>query len=170
MMSMQIEHEAQALKAMTVTQLQKRYGAVFGEQTRSNHKAYLWKRIVWRMQVLAEGDISESARQRARELACDGDLRLTAPKDFQPMPPAPTEPALTVVGTLETKTDHRLPIAGAQVVRRYQGRDIIVTVLDDGFLYGGQRFRSLSAIAKTVTGTNWNGFDFFGLKKQGGKR
>lgn len=84
-----IAREVRALKRMTVGQLRDRYAEVFGEETRSHHKDYLWKRIAWRMQVLAEGDISEAARQRARELACDADLRTTAPKEFWNEPPAP---------------------------------------------------------------------------------
>lgn len=164
-----IAREMRELKKMTVGQLRERYIEVFGEETRSHHKEYLWKRIIWRMQVLAEGDISEAARERAREMVCDADLRTTAPKEFWNEPPAPAEPVHTVTGPLDIKSDQRLPIAGAELVRQYKGRDIVVTVLEDGFFYDGQRYRSLSAIAKAVTGTNWNGFDFFGLKRTGGK-
>jgi hypothetical protein len=165
-----VVREVRVLKKMTVTQLRERYIEVFGEETRSRHKDYLWKRIAWRLQVLTEGDISEVARQRALDLACDADLRTTAPKEFWEEPPAPAEPVRTVTGPLDIKTDQRLPISGTELIRRYKGRDIIVTVLEDGFFYEGQRYRSLSAIAKEVTGTNWNGFDFFGMKRTGGKR
>ena len=165
-----IAHELRALRKMTVPQLQERYLEVFGEETGSHHKEYLWKRIIWRMQAQAEGDISEAARQRAREMVCDADLRTNAPKEFWNEPPAPPEPVRTVTGPLDIKSDQRLPIAGTELVRQYKGRDIVVTVLEDGFFYDGQRYRSLSAIAKVVTGTNWNGFDFFRLKRMGGKR
>lgn len=168
-MATDIAREVRALRKMTVGQLRDRYAEVFGEETRSHHKDYLWKRIAWRMQVLAEGDISEAARERARELACDADLRTTAPKEFWNEPPAPAEPVRTVTGPLPIKTDQRLPISGTELVRQYKGRDIVVTVLEDGFFYEGERYRSLSAIAKVVTGTNWNGFDFFGLNKGGRK-
>ncbi len=169
-MTESVARKVRVLKKMTVTQLRERYIEVFGEETRSRHKDYLWKRIAWRLQVLTEGDISEVARQRALDLACDADLRTTAPKEFWEEPPAPTEPVRTVTGPLNIKTDQRLPISGTELIRRYKGRDIIVTVLEDGFFYEGQRYRSLSAIAKEVTGTNWNGFDFFGMKRTGGKR
>lgn len=169
-MAIDIAREVRALRGMTVGQLRERYIEVFGEETRTFNKAYLWKRIVWRLQVLSGRDISEAARRRARELVCDADLRTTAPKGFIEAPPMPEVPLRTVTGTLDIKTDQRLPIAGAELVREYKGRAIIVTVLEDGFFYEGQRYRSLSAIAKEVTGTHWNGFDFFGLNGKGGMR
>jgi len=52
---------------------------------------------------------------------------------------------------------------GTQLIRQYKGRTVEVTVLEDGFEYEGRRYRSLSAVAKTVTGSHWNGFNFFGL-------
>ena len=64
-MTADIAREVRALRKMTVGQLRDRYAEVFGEETRSHHKDYLWKRIAWRMQVLAEGDISEVARRSA---------------------------------------------------------------------------------------------------------
>lgn len=170
MTTLDIDREIKALTKMTVAELQERYAEVFGEDSRCRHKDYLRKRIAWRMQVLVEGDISEAARQRARELARDADLRMAAPKGFWEEPPAPAEPVRTVTGTLDVKSDQRLPISGAELVRPYKGRQIVVTVLDEGFFYDGQRYKSLSAIAKAVTGTNWNGFDFFGLNRTGGRR
>ncbi len=53
-------------------------------------------------------------------------------------------------------------------MRAFQGRDLVVQVLDDGFAFEGRRYRSLSAIARQVTGSQWNGFAFFGLTR--GKR
>lgn len=63
----------------------------------------------------------------------------------------------------DTLADSRLPAAGNVVVRKYKGQEIRVLILDDGFEYQGQRFRSLSAIAKLVTGSHVNGFRFFKL-------
>ena len=72
--------EVAALKRMTVKELRGRYVEVFGEATRSGNKDWLRKRIAWRMQANARGDLSERARQRAEELANDSDLRTNAPK------------------------------------------------------------------------------------------
>lgn len=68
-----------ALGRLTVPELKQRYAEVFGEPTRTNHKQYLVKRIVWRMQALREGGLSERARRRALELADDAEIHLTAP-------------------------------------------------------------------------------------------
>ncbi len=66
--------EIKALQEMTVSELQDRYREVFGEETRSHHKDWLWKRIAWRVQELAEGGLSERAVQRAKELANEADV------------------------------------------------------------------------------------------------
>jgi len=62
--------------------------------------------------------------------------------------------------------DLRLPKAGDVLSREYKGRDITVRVLESGFEFDGRRFRSLSAVAKAVTGAHWNGLLFFGLVRQ----
>ncbi len=69
-----------ALGRLTVPELKQRYAEVFGEPTRTNHKQYLVKRIVWRLQALREGGLSERARRRALELADDAEIRLSAPR------------------------------------------------------------------------------------------
>ncbi|QYK49074.1 MAG: DUF2924 domain-containing protein [Phycisphaeraceae bacterium] len=75
-----------ALGRLTVPELKQRYAEVFGEPTRTNHKQYLIKRIVWRMQALREGGLSERARRRAVELADEAEIRLTAPRAPAPGP------------------------------------------------------------------------------------
>src|SRR5260370_19189801 len=71
--------ELAGLVRMTVTQLRARYATLFGEPTRAGNKAWLVKRIAWRLQALAEGDLSERPRRRDLELANDADLRLSPP-------------------------------------------------------------------------------------------
>jgi hypothetical protein len=58
------------------------------------------------------------------------------------------------------------PIAGTRLIREWKGVEHCVTVLDDGYEYQGRPFKSLSAIARAITGTRWNGLLFFGLKNQ----
>jgi hypothetical protein len=65
-----------ALQEMTVPELRAKYREVFGEETRSRHKEFLWKQIAWRLQALEEGDLSERARRRAGEIANDADVRV----------------------------------------------------------------------------------------------
>ncbi len=79
-MNLNVGKEVAALQRMTVRELGTRYAEVFGEATRAGNKAWLLKRIAWRLQSQAEGDLSERARQRAAELANDADVRLSPPK------------------------------------------------------------------------------------------
>jgi DUF2924 family protein len=75
-----MREEIEKLSRMTVSQLRQKYLEVFGEESRSNHKQFLFRRIAWRIQALAEGGLSERARRRALEIANDADLRIRAPK------------------------------------------------------------------------------------------
>ena len=79
---MDIAKQLAALNRMNVAELVTRYGEVFNEQPpRTQNKAWLIKRVAWRIQALAEGDLSERARRRAAELANDADLRVLAPRE-----------------------------------------------------------------------------------------
>jgi hypothetical protein len=64
--------------------------------------------------------------------------------------------------------DARLPGIGSVLTKEHRGKTHKVLVMEDGFEFEGQRHRSLSAIAKRITGTAWNGFLFFGLADQRG--
>ena len=152
-----------ALKDMTVADLREKYHEVFGEETRSRHKDFLWKRIAWRLQELEEGGLSERAKRRAAELANEADVRVRAPTGaFDAGLPAH---ARTRKIPFSRPHDERLPMPGTVLTREHKGRVLRVTVLDDGFEYEGKVHRSLSSIAEQVTGTRWNGFLFFGLAK-----
>lgn len=153
------------MERMTVAQLRAKYAEVFGERTNGRHKEWLIKRIAWRMQAAAEGDLSERARRRAAELANDADLRMTPPRQPK-LAQNPEERTKTVATKFAAGTD-LLP--GTVVKRDYKGRVIRATVLDDGFECEGERYKSLTAVVKAVTGQHWNGFHFFGLRSQGGK-
>jgi hypothetical protein len=155
-MQIQLHEEIDALRRMTVGELRVKYREVFGEESRSNHKQFLFRRIAWRIQALAEGGLSERARRRALEIANDADLRIRAPKEFDAIAPSDRSVRRRI-----TVNDPRLPAPGQFLVREYTGRSIEVKVRTDGFEYDGRVHRSLSAIAREVTGTKWNGFLFF---------
>jgi len=160
-MGLNVTKEVGILNRMTVPELQRRYAELFGEATRAHHKGFLCKRITWRLQALAEGDLSERARRRALELANDADLRLSPPKALV----APVLPGAAASEARSAPQDGRLPMPGTVLTRDYKGQTIRVTVLDKGFEYEGDVYRSLTAVAKAVTGSHWNGYLFFGLKE-----
>lgn len=177
-----IERQIFQMQRMTMPELRERYREVFGESTRSRHKHWLVKRIAWRLQAADEGALSERARQRAAELAIDADLRLTPPKD-DGLPkaqgslrtevrhtPATAHQTLEITKQLPPERtvttaprDRRLPPPGTVLTREYRGRSIRVTVTPEGFDFDGELFASLSAVAKSVTGSHCNGFAFFKL-------
>ncbi len=157
-----ISSEIDDLRHKTVAQLQNRYLEVFRETSRSNHKQFLIRRIAWRLQALAEGDLSERARERALSLAQDADLRLRAPRSSVWQP-----------GTAAARGRHhdsRLPRPGTVLTRTFRSRNVSVQVLEKGFKYEGAVYRSLSAVARQISGTQWNGFSFFGLQGGGGTK
>jgi len=160
-MSVNVDAAVKTLNRMTVTQLRDRYGEVFGEAARSFNKQHLVKRIAWRLQAIHEGDLSERARRRARELANDADLRIRPPA----VPIEASDNGGTATSAFRVEPDARLPMPGTILTRRYKGRLIQVTVLPKGFDYQGEVFRSLSAVAKAVTGSHWNGHLFFDLPR-----
>jgi hypothetical protein len=162
-MTPSVEQQIARLQPMTSAELQDKYQEVFGEVPRSRHKAYLLRRIAWRLQALVEGDLSERARRRAAELACEADLRISAPA--VPQIQGTPQPAASRGSRRRLSPHRRLPPHGTVLVRPYRGRTIEVTVLAQGFQYEGRAYRSLSAVAKAVTGRHWNGYHFFGLWK-----
>ena len=161
-----MKKEIAALKRMTVTQLRQKHIEVFGERTRSGHKAYLVKRIAWRMQANAEGDLTARARRRAEELANDADLRTHAPRSM----PDAEDHVDTMTATVTFDHDPRVPMPGAMLTREYKGREIVVKVRPKGFEYECEIFYTLSAAAKAITGAHWNGYHFFKLTNNNGKR
>ena len=164
-----IQKEIEALRKMTVSQLRQKHAEVFGEETRSHHKQHLFRRVAWRIQALAEGGLSERARRRALEIANDADLRVRAPKTAFRQDVA-FSPNGAVNRRLGAESDPRLPAVGEEIAREYKGRTIVVRVLGAGFEYNGKIYKSLSAIAREVTGTKWNGYLFFGLRGDGNEK
>jgi len=161
-MGMNIGKEVAAMRRCTAAELREKYAKVFGEETRSRHKEYLLRRIAWRLQSLKEGGLSERAKSRAAKLAVESDVRLSAPKKKT----SPTN-GHTKVASINLSQDNRLPMPGAVITRQYKGQTYMVRILPDGFEYEGDVYRTLSAVAKTITGTHWNGYHFFRLGKKG---
>jgi hypothetical protein len=147
-MNAKLSEEIAALTQMSGVALRERYAELFGDATQVGNRAWLVRRIAWRLQAQAEGGLSERARRRAAELANEADLR------YNP-PPAQTN------GTALA----RLPAPGSVLRRPYKGRTLEVTVRPRGFEYQGNVYPSLSAVAKAITGSHCNGYLFFHLPK-----
>ena len=153
--------EIEKLRRASLAALREKHREVFQEETRCRHREHLFRRIAWRLQALAEGDLTERARERAHQIACDADLRTVAPREFLTVGGVPVR---TARGDRNRRPpDSRLPLPGTLLSRKWKERTLLVEVLADGFRFENRVYASLSAIAVAVTGTRWNGLAFFGL-------
>jgi hypothetical protein len=138
------------LSRMTVGELRDQWRELMREEPRSHNKAYLYKRLAWQLQAQAFGGLSQRAQARLEELLPLAPSWLPMPRSFTPAVPQ----ARTAGG----------PAPGTVITRLYKGRTLAVTVREDGtFEFDGTIYASLTAIAKAVTGSHWNGRLFFGL-------
>jgi hypothetical protein len=134
-----------ALKAMSVNELKAEWQELFAAPAPNNSRAFLESRLAYRIQELTYGGPDKQTR-RLLDLLAD-----------------------EVEGTLTRKAqiaDPRNPVVGTKLIREWDGVAHTVTVLKDGFDWGGQRYQSLSAVARAITGTRWNGYRFFGLRER----
>lgn len=161
-----------ALETMNVPALAEKYRELYGEPTRSRNRAYLKKRLAWRIEANFQGDLSQGAIARIQQL---GDqlperwqMRLGQPANE---PAAASDAATKLDAALSTATteprDPRVPPVGTVVRRVFDGKTHEVTVCVEGFEYEGRKYKTLSTIANQIAGSRWNGFLFFGLKKPG---
>jgi hypothetical protein len=162
-MNAKLPEEIAALPQLSGPALRARYAELFGDATEVGNRAWLIRRIAWRLQARAEGGLSERARQRAAELANEADLRLGPPVAPSEQTPTTRTPAAAPLAL--RRADPRLPPPGSVLTRLYQGRTLNVTVLEHGFEYAGNFYASLSAVAKAITGSHCNGYYFFGLRR-----
>ena len=140
------------LQQMSTAELREEWRRVMGEEPRSYNRQWMFKRLAWAIQAREYGGLSARAQARLEELLPFAEVWMPlGRKAFQPAHADPPN------------GDRRLP-PGTVLTRVYKRQTLAVTVLEEGFEYKGQRYPSLTAIAKAVTGAHWNGRLFFGLK------
>jgi len=135
-----------AIKAAHVADLKQKWRDLFDREPPPYNRRFLENRLAYRIQELAYGGLSEETLERLDALADE----------------------------LEGKPRRRhslanRPIAGTRLIREWKGVEHSVTVRQEGFEYQGRPYKSLSAIARQITGTRWNGLVFFGLKNTRGR-
>ena len=132
-----------ALKAASTPELKAQWRDLFDSEPPPFNRRYLESRLAYRIQELTYGGLKPETVKRLERLGEQLD------------------------GGDKKKRSLRAdlkPIAGTRLLREWQGVEQIVTVTADGFEWQGRPYRSLSAIARAITGTRWNGWTFFGLK------
>ncbi len=148
-MDQSILNEIARLPKLPHAELKERWRDLFGAEPKVTERRYLIRRLAYRIQELRYGGLSEATRARLREIA-EADQGSS---------------------TRMTRRDREResPIPGTRLVREWQGERHEVTAVRGGFEYRGATYRSLSAIARKITGTQWNGPAFFGLRTRGRK-
>jgi len=156
--------DPERLTRLTPVQLQRLYREVFGCAAPTSNVHHLRRKLAWELQARIEGRLPDAALERALTIARHSVLRS---RPVQPNSPADRiqTAAGQQPGQQPAHGDPRLPRPGACLVRTFRERNVVVKVLAAGFEFDGRHFPSLSAIAREVTGTRWNGFVFFGLVK-----
>jgi hypothetical protein len=134
-----------ALKIAPVADLKQKWRDLFAREPPPYNRRFLEHRLAYRIQELVYGGLKPDTLKRLHELA--EELDGGDPKRRR-----------------QSAKDR--PIAGTRLIREYQSVEHCVTVCNDGYEYQGRPYKSLSAIARAITGTRWNGLIFFGLKNQ----
>ena len=134
-----------SLKTASTTDLRSQWRQLFQTEPPPYNRRHLESRLGYRYQELAYGGLKPETVKRLEALG----ERLDGGN----------------IAVRRNRADDR-PIAGTRLIREYQGVEHVVTVHDDGYEYRGAPCKSLSAIARAITGTRWNGLVFFGLKRQ----
>ena len=143
-----------ALKEASLEALQAQYCALFGKESPcSNNKLFIWRRIAYRLQEEAYGPLTAVAQERVGEL-----IKMYDPINNSSLR-AEDAPVPGKKKTLSR--DRRLPIPGAIIRKSYKGTTVEVKTLEKGFEYNDKIYRTLSAVAKAITGDHWNGYKFF---------
>lgn len=131
-----------ALQRLSVNELKVKWEDLFASPAPNNSRGFLEVRIAGRIQELTYGGLTRDTRRTLDGLADE------------------VEGKITRKGMAD---DARNPLPGTKLVREWGGTEYTVTVLADGYDLAGKKFKSLSAVAKAITGTSWNGFRFFAL-------
>ena len=132
---------------MSVSELLAEYEAVYGRRPRIKNRDWLWRRVAWKIQEDRFGGLSTVSKKHLDDLIAELDLPLAS-------------------GVKATGKINAGPITGTLVRRTWKGREIEATRIETGWEYDGNVYRSLSAVAKAVTGSHWNGRLFFGLSQR----
>jgi len=132
-----------ALKTTPIPELKQLWRDLFGKEPPPYNRRFLENRLAYRLQELAYGGLKISTIKRLEQLGeqLDGGKKRVRSQ----------------------RTDDR-PVAGTKLIREWQGTPYEVIVQPDHFEYQGKRYQSLSSVARAITGTVWNGWQFFGLR------
>lgn len=166
------------LSQMTTQELKAEYEALFGQRPRTTNKQHLLRRIAWEIQAQIEGRLPDAIRDYACRIAAQTDLFKRIAENLKKRNAPTTSPEPQVARPRERRPatrvpkprDPRLPVPGSLLILKRGRETVRVTVLDSGFEYAGQKYRSLTSVGRAVAGRPVNAFEFFGLERQDADR
>lgn len=167
----EIAERLQKLTTVNSSELRAEYQSVFNKASRSTNRQHLLRRIAWEIQAQAEGRLSEEVREYACRVAEQTDTFRRIDEALQKRRASPAQPQSPATPKLghraerppAKKRDPRIPAPGSLLIVKQGRQTVRVTVLQAGFEYAGKPYRSLTAVARQVTGRNVNAYEFFGL-------
>jgi hypothetical protein len=157
------------LQQMTVAGLQAEYEELLGRPTKSRNKKQLFRQLARMIQDTAAGSTPETAKDAVPKPTLTVKFERKT-KGKQDRKAAKAQPKKTTRAKPAGQRDSRLPKVGTTITKEWHGKKLLVRVLEDGFEYEGQPFRSLSGLAKHITGQIINGFLFFAVLGKEGKK
>jgi len=131
-----VQRQLLELAGMNRPQLQSRWRDLYGTEAPNSSREFLRRRLAYRIQEIVYGGLDPALKK-----------------------------ALTSESNQPARKDHSVLRDGTKIVRQWHGTEYVVVVRGTKYEYDGRLFRSLSGIAKAITGTTWNGNEFFGIKK-----
>ncbi len=146
-MSEMVLAQLAALKTTSTADLKALWRKLNDSEPPPYNRRFLESRLAYRIQELAYGGLKPATLRKLEALGEQIDGKRS--------------------GKRKPRMDAK-PIAGTRLVREWQGVVQTVTVTADGYEWQGRPYQSLSAVARAITGTQWNGWIFFGLKNQQG--
>ncbi|MFH1621636.1 MAG: DUF2924 domain-containing protein [Candidatus Omnitrophota bacterium] len=157
--------EIMGYKDYTLAELKAKYKALYGpESATPSNKVYLWRKIAYKLQEIEHGGLSSQAQGKIEEFIQKYDPvnnKALRPIDVSDIKGKKSK--LSRDKPLDFARDRRLPIPGTLITKEYKDIHLEIKVLEKGFEYNKKHYRSLTAIAKEVTGAHWNGYLFFNL-------
>lgn len=141
--------EVTALAGMSYATLKDRWRTLYGTEPPAYKRQHMVRRLTYRIQELALGGLSDHVKAEIERIAAEDDFGVRGRKAGR------------------RRRENNGPVAGTRLIREWRGRRYVVTAIRDGYEYDGRKYRSLSAIAKAITGAHHSGPRFFGLAQSG---
>lgn len=148
-----VQRQIEGLSRMPHDELKKLWNTLYGHEPPTYNRTYIVNRLAYRIQEFTFGGLSETARDRMRQILVEHGYDKNGIK-------------IQTNKSKRRRATDDMPILGTRLIREWQGVQHEVIIVQNGVEYKGKRYRSLSAVARLITGSSWNGRLFFGIESR----